>query len=320
MISRRRFVAVCAALAWPAHAQEQKTTRIGFLGPTTPSAIASRLDAFRSGMAEHGYVEGRNLVIEFRWAEGNYDRLPELAAELVHLKVDLIVTHSAPGARAAKQATTTIPIVFAPVGDPVLAGLMTNLARPGGNITGMSFFTPELNAKRLELLRETVPRIRRVAILFNSNNFSTPLPAIRVAAASLKVELQEFGVRNPGEFENAFATMRKRQIEAVAINDDAVLMASVGTITSLAAKYRIPSVGNSELADAGGLLAYGVSVPAIARRAAAYVDKILKGAKPGDLPIEQATKFEVVVNMKTAKALGIKIPGSILVRADRVIE
>jgi putative ABC transport system substrate-binding protein len=294
--------------------------RIGFLGPTSAAGIASRLEALRAGLRELGYVEGKNLVIEFRWAEGKYDRLPELAAELVRLKVDLIVTHGGPGIRAAKQATTTIPIVMAVVADAVADGLVASLARPGGNITGLSFFGPELNAKRLELLKETFPRIRRVAFLFQGRGSGVNLRAMEAAAGSLKVELQQFAVRSAAEFESAFATMSKQRVEAVAITEDTMFVANLAALVSLAARQRIPSIGFVEVAEAGGLMAYGVNIPAMFRRAAVFVDKILKGAKPGDLPIERATTFELVINRKAAKALGVTIPQSILARADRVIE
>jgi putative ABC transport system substrate-binding protein len=326
--ARRDFlIAGCAGLsvlAMPIAAFAQRPSaklhRIGFLGPTSSAAMASRLEALRAGLRDLGYVEDKNLVIEFRWADGNYDRLPALAAELVRLKVDVIVTHSVPGARAAKQATKTIPIVFAPVGDAVTTGLVENLARPGGNITGSSFFTPELNAKRLELLKDAFPRIRRIAFLFNLNNPATPLAAMETAAASLKVELQQFGMRSPNDLEDTFAAITKRGAEAVAVHDDPMLLANVGTIARLTAKHRIRSIGFTELAEAGGLMAYGVNLPAMARKAAVQVDKVLKGANPGDLPIERATNFDLIINRKTAEALGIKIPQSILVRADRVIE
>ena len=321
---RKLFVALGAsALAAPfcsfAQQPSAKLHRIGFLGPTSAGRGS---DAFRAGLRELGYVEGKNLVIEFLWAEGKYERLPELAAELVRRKVDVIVTNG-PGNLAAKSATATIPIVFATVGDAVGAGLVPSLARPGGNITGLSFFNPELAAKRLELLKEAFPRIRRIAVLFNSDNpaqNNLNLPAMEATAGALKLELQQFGVRSPGEFESAFATMSKRRVEAVAINEDPMFSANLGAAVSLADKYRIPSIGSIAVAEAGGLMAYGVNSNAMFRRAAVFVDKILKGANPGDLPIERATTFELAVNMKTAKALGIKIPNSILVQATKVIE
>jgi putative ABC transport system substrate-binding protein len=296
--------------------------RIGFLGPTSAAGIATRLEGLRAGLREQGFVEGENLVIEFRWAEGNYERLPILAAELARLKVEVIVTHTTPGSRAAKQATSTIPIVTATVGDPVGSGLIATLARPGGNLTGLSIVSPEITAKRLELIRETLPRIRRVALFYNADNSGSKADANATAAtaSALKVEVQHFGVKARDEFENAFAAMVKRRIDAVVIPDDPLVVANAALIARLAAKHRLPSIGPTELTEAGGLMVYGVNFPAMFQRSAIFVSKILKGAKPGDLPVEQPTKFEMIVNMKTAKALGIKIPNSILVRAERVIE
>ena len=305
-----------------AFAQQQpaRIFRIGFLGAASSTRFVRPVEAFRTGLHELGYVEGKNLVIEFRWAEGKTDRLPDLAAELARSKVDVIVTHQHSGAHAAKQATTTIPVVIAVVGDAVATGIVASLARPGGNITGSSFFSPEINAKRLELLKEIFPRVHRIAVLWNPDGPGVALPAMQAAAGSLKVELQEFGVRSPAELESAFAAMSKRHMEAVVMVEDSVLFASAGAAASLAIKHRIPSIGFIELVEAGGLMAYGVNFPAMWRRAAYFVDRILKGVKPGDLPIERATTFEMVINGKAAKALGITIPQSILVRADRVIE
>jgi putative ABC transport system substrate-binding protein len=296
--------------------------RIGFLGPTSAAGIEKRLVAFRSGMRELGYVEGENLVIEFRWAESKYERLPELAAELVRLNVDLIVTHSTQAALAAKRATTTIPIVIMAVGDAVAAGIVASLARPGGNITGLSFFIEELNVKRLELLKEAYPRANRVAVLA-PEPFGLPsnvLPAMELAAKSLKMVLQRFDVRGPMDFESAFVAMAKQRFDAVVILDEARLIANADAVATLAAKHRVPSIGFIEIGDAGGLMAYGVDLPAMSRRSAVFIDKILKGTKPNDLPIERATVFELVINMKAAKALGIKIPNSIMVQATKVIE
>jgi putative ABC transport system substrate-binding protein len=328
MNNRRKLVIALGvgALVEPLGSFAQQPTvrmrRIGFLGATSAAGIASRLDAFRAGLRDLGYIEGKNLMIEFRWAEGKYDRLPELAAELVRLNVELIVTHSTPGSRAAKQATATIPIIAVGTGDPVAAGLVASEAHPGGNITGLSFFSPELAGKRIELLKEIFPRIRRVGVLFNSDP-SRPdvhLKTMKTAAETLKLELQQFGARSPIEFENAFAEMRKRRIEAITINEDPMLIANVETATGFALKQRIPANGFVEVATSGGLIGYGVSFPIMYGRAAVFVDKILKGTKPADIPIERATIFELVVNGKTAKTLGIKIPKSILVRADKVIE
>ena len=297
-----------------------KVARIGFLGSNSPSDSAWRVDALRAGLRDLGYVEGKNLVIELRWAESRYERLPELAVELVRLKVDVIVTHGIPGSLAAKRATTTIPIVMAAVVDPVAMGLAASLARPGGNITGATFFVTELNVKRLELIKEVLPRIRRVAFLFNSANPSTPAREMEAAARSLKIELQQFGVRSPSEFENVFVAMSKRRVEATTVIEDPMLVSHVAAVTSIAAKHRIPSIGFPELADGGGLMGYGANLPALYHRAGYFVDKILKGANPGDIPIEQATRFELTINMKTAKSLGITIPKTVLFRADRVIE
>lgn len=299
-----------------------KVHRIGFLGAASSSGYASLVEAFRQGLRDLGYVEGENIVIEYRWAEGRYDSLPDLAAELVRLNVEVIVTHGTPGTLAAKQATKTIPIVMAVSGDAVATGIVASVARPGGNITGSTFFFPELNAKRLELLKEAVPRASRVALLLNPDNPSMGpvLKAVEAAARSLKVQLHQFEVRSPDEFAGAFSAMTKRRAEAVAIIDDAVLIAHAGRIADLAVKSRLPTIGFREYADVGGLMAYAVNFPDIWRRAAVFVDKLLKGAKPADLPIEQATKFELIINLKTAKALGLTMPQSLLIRAEHVIQ
>lgn len=295
--------------------------RIGFLGVASAASQASRVDALRAGLRELGYVEGKNLVIEYRFAEGRYERLPELAAELVRLKVDVIVTHATTGTRAAKQATATIPIVIATAGDVLVTGLVTSLAKPGGNITGSTFFSLELNVKQLEMLKDAIPRIKRVAFLTNpGSELAAPiLQAMGVAVTALKLDVQPFEVRSSDQFDSAFAAMSKQRIDAVVVQDDPMLIANAKAVASQAARHRIPASGFVDLAEAGGLMAYGVSFPAMFRRAAVFVDKILKGAKPGDLPIERATTFELIVNLKTAKALGLIIPQSILLRADRVI-
>ncbi len=315
-------VALGAPLA--AFAQQKgKFWRIGFLGAASASGFARRVDALRAGLRDLGYVEGKNLVIEFRWAEEKYERLPELAAELVRLKVDIIVTHGTVGIRAAKAATTTIPVVMATSGDPVAAGLVASLARPGGNVTGLSGINPEVIAKRLELLRDAFPLTRQVAVLLNPDNSTViklVFPAMEVTAKSLKLQLQQFGVRGPGDTGSAFAAMAKRRVDAVVSSDDAVLIANAGAIAKLAARMRLPSVGPIELAEAGGLMAYGANRREMFRRAAYFVDRIFKGAKPADLPVEQATRFETLLNLKTAKALGLQFPQAVLARADRVIE
>jgi putative ABC transport system substrate-binding protein len=302
--------------------QKGKVWRIGFLGSASASGFAGRVDALRASLRDLGLVEGKNIMIEFRWAEGKYERLPELAAQLVRLKVEVIVTHG-PGIRAAMAATTTIPIVMASSADAVAMGLVASLARPGGNVTGMTSFGPEGAAKRLELLRDALPRTRQVAVLLNPDNpgnMKLIFPAMEAAAKSLKLELQQFGVRGPGDFDGIYAAMVKRRLDAVVMTDDPLLISNVGPIANLAARMRLPSVGPTELAEAGGLMAYGVNRLEQFRRSAYFVDRILKGAKPADLPVEQATRFETVVNLKTAKALGITIPQSFLLRTDRVIE
>jgi putative ABC transport system substrate-binding protein len=325
---RREFISFFggAAVVWPLAARAQqpgRVPRIGILGAASASGFANRVAAFRSGLRDLGYVEGTNIIIEFRWAEGNYARLPGLAAELIGSNVDLIVTHGTPGALAAKQATATIPIVIASIGDPVAVGLVVSVARPGGNITGESFFSPEIQAKKIELLKETMPHLMRVAVLSNPDNSATMGPEFQtmaIAAKSLKVELQQFLARGPNEFESAFEKMAQGHVEAVEITDDGYFNANVGPIAALATKQRLLSIGGEELARAGGVIGFGVDFSAMWRQAASLVDKILKGAKPADLPIEQATRFTTIVNLKAAKAIGISVPTSILLRADEVIE
>ena len=311
-------------LAMPLAAEAQqagRVYRIGFLGATSASGYAPQVQAFRGGLRDLGYVEDKNLVIDFRWAEGNYARLPELAAELVLLKPDVLVTHAPAGTLAAKRATATIPIVMGVVGDAVAMGLVESLARPGGNVTGSSFFFPELNAKRLEVLKEALPRLSRVGVLLNPDNPANvaTLRAMEETARSVKVQLHAVEVRSPADFESAFATIVKGRAGALVVYDDAMLIAEAARIADLARKNRLPTIGFIEYAKAGGLLAFGVNFPDLWRRAATYVDKILKGTKPADLPVEQPTKFELVINLKTAKALGLTIPQSVLVRADQVI-
>lgn len=312
------------AAPFTADAQEAaKVHRIGYLGATTASGFHARaVDAFRQGLRDLGYVEGKNLVIEYRWAEGRYERLPDLAAELVRMKVDLIVTHGTPGSLAAKQATTTIPIVMTLSGDAVATGLVASIARPGGNITGSNFFFPELNAKRLELLTELLPAARRLAALANSDNPAhlVALKAMESMAKVKNVELHVAEVRGPQDFPGIFAAMVRKRVDAISVLDDPMLIAHALQIADLAARNRLPTIGFREIPDAGGLIAYAVNFPAAWRRAAVFVDRIIKGAKAGELPIEQATQFEFVINLKVAKALGITIPPALLLRADHVIE
>jgi putative ABC transport system substrate-binding protein len=325
-LKRREFITLaCGAAAWPltAHAQQPtKIARIGFLGATSASSWATRVEAFRLGLRDLSYVEGKNILIEFRWAEEKYDQLPALAAELVGQKVDVLVTYGTPGTLAAKRATSAIPIVILYIGDAVAAGVVASLRQPGGNITGSTYFLPQLMAKRLELLKEAMPHITQVAILVKPDNplFGSTLQALEIAASSLKIALQQFDAHEPGEFEAAFSAMAKRRVDAVVIQEDAVFLSNVRAIADLAARHALPLAGFSELAEAGGLIGYGVNFLEMCRRGAVFVDKVLGGVKPVDIPIEQATKFETVLNMRAAKQLGVTIPTSILLRADRVIE
>ena len=317
-------LALALALA-PLAAEAQSATkvyRIGFLGAASASTSATRVEALQVGLRDLGYVEGKNFVIEYRWAEGKYDRLPVLAAELVGLKVDVLVTGGTPGISAAKQATTTIPIVMAGSGDAVAAGLVASLARPGGNITGVTDAVPELRTKWLEMLKEAVPRTERVAVLVNPDNPGTVLGfrTMETAARALGVEVHKFEALRPQELENTFAAMAGSRNDAVLVNTDSVFNANVRTIADLAVKRRLPAAGSKEFAEAGGVIGYGVAFSDNYRRAATFVDKILKGAKPGNLPVEQPTKFELAINLKTAKALGLTIPQSLLVRADEIIQ
>src|SRR5215467_3650456 len=304
--------------------QVGKMPRIGFLGVSFPSDRPFLLDAFRQRLRELGWVEGQNIVIDYRYAEDRVERLPDLAAELVRLKVDLIVSLGTQGVTAAKNATETIPIVMIAVRDPVGIGLIASLARPGGNVTGVSGTAGlEWVAKQLELLKETVPKIRRVAILSNPTNAYHKL-AIReanVAARSLGVQLQLLEARGPNEFDGAFAAMAKERVGALLVLSDVMLSSHRTRLADLAAGSRLPAAyGNSESVEAGGLMSYGPSFLDFYRRAATYVDKILKGAKPADLPVEQPMKFELVINLKAAKALGLEVPPLLIAQADELIE
>jgi putative ABC transport system substrate-binding protein len=328
VIVRREFMTLMAGglLAAPRAAEAQqagKVYRIGVLGATSASAYTVYLEALRQGLRDLGYVEGKNTVIEARWAEGRYDRLPDLAAELIRGKVDLIVTHGPAGARAAKQATSSVPIVMAVVGDAVAGGFVASLSRPGGNVTGSSFLWPELSAKRLELLKDVFPGVTRVAVLSNPDNpnFQGALKeAMDVAARSLRLRLQYADARGPDDFERAFSVVAKWRADALVVPEDAVFISHARRIAELGVRNRLRTIGFREYAEAGGLMAFGVNFADLWRRAAVFVDKILKGAKPADLPVEQPTKFELVINLKTAKALGLTIPQSVLGRADQVIE
>jgi putative ABC transport system substrate-binding protein len=296
--------------------------RIGFLGMASPSTFALRLEAFRLGLRDFGYIEGTTVNVEYRWAEGRYERLPGLAAELVRSKVDLIVTHGTPGSLAAKRATTTIPIVMASIGDPVAVGIITKLARPGGNITGQTFFNPELRAKRIELLKEVMPRLSRVAVILNADNPATgpEFQAMETTAQSLNVKLLPFRLRTSSELVSAFESMEQASVEAVETGDDPLSFGNVGAIVALAARGRLLTIGPEDVARAGGTMGYGVDFVATFRHAASFVDRILKGANPADLPIERASKFQFILNLKAAKALGLDVPTATLLRADEVIE
>ncbi len=327
MTTRRAFLGTLAGglLAAPFVEAQQagKVYRIGVLEPTSMALNAANLDAFRKGLRELGYVEGRNMMIEYRSADGRSERFPDLAAELVRLKVDVILTRGTPAVMAAKNATGTIPVVMAASGDPVLSGVVSSLARPGGNVTGLSAVVVEVSGKRLELIREVAPGVSRVAALFNMSNPNDALQwkETETAAPTLRVQLQLLDVRKPGDFAGAFDAAVKGRAGALFVGLDALTWANHRPIVELAAKHRLPAIyGGREFVNAGGLIAYGVSYPHLYHRAASYVDKILKGAKPADLPIEQPTKFELVINLKTAKALGLTIPQSLLGRADEVIQ
>jgi len=299
--------------------QAEKVARIGYLSPLSASADSTHIEAFRQGLRELGYVEGRNFVIEARYADGKFARLPDLAAEIVRLKVDVIVAAPTPAVRAAQQATRTIPIVMAFSGDPVGEGFVAGLARPGGNISGLSATVAELAAKRVEFLKVIVPKMARVAFLANAATVRQAVVGTEAAGQRLGVQISTVLVRNPSELDDAFSTLKNAHVGGLIV--DLTLQEHSRQIVDLALKSRLPTVsGPREFAEAGGLMAYGPDFSDLFRRAATFVDKILKGAKPADLPVEQPTKFGLVINLRTAKALRLTIPQSLLVRADQVIE
>jgi len=319
-----RLIGLALALALaPLVAEAQpaeKLARIGYLGL---GSAADAPKALLQGLRELGYVEGQNLVIEYRYAEGKAERLPDLAAELVSLKVDIIVAGGTPPPLAAKRATTTIPIVMTSAGDPVGSGLVASLAKPGGNVTGLSTFTRDLAAKRLQLLKEVVPVVSRVAVLWNAANPYAVLNMreTEAAARTLGLQVKSVEVRGPDDIESGFPAAIRWRAGALIVVDDPFTYVHRTRIADLAARSQLPAMyGFMQYAEAGGLMAFGTSLADLSRRAAIYVDKILKGAKPADLPVEQPTKFELVINLKTAKALGLTIPQTLLLRADRVIE
>jgi len=317
-------VVVLLAVGVMAEAQQPtKVARIGYLAPASLSALAARTEAFRQGLRELGYVEGKNIVIEWRSAEGKIDRLPALAAELVRLKVDVIVTTGPTATHPAKQASSSIPIVMAQDIDPVGTGFVASLARPGGNITGLSSLAPEISGKQLELLKETVPKLSRVAVLWASSNPANAqmLREVERAAATFGVKIQSLDVLGRKDFQTAFGAASKERAEAVLVLQNGVAAAHRTEIAELAVKSRLPAIfPRLEFVEDGGLMSYGASFTHMDRRAAPYVDKILKGAKPADLPVEQPTKFEFVINLKAAKQIGLTIPPNVLARADKVIK
>jgi ABC-type uncharacterized transport system substrate-binding protein len=301
--------------------QRPKVSRIGYVSPVSLSSDSTDIEAFRQGLRDLGYVEGQNIVFEWRFAEGKPDRLPDLVAELLRLKVDVIFARGTSGVQAAKKATTTVPLVTVS-GDPVAAGFVASLARPGGNITGLTNFTSELGGKRLELLKEVIPQVSRVAVLWYPDD---PLAALRMretetAAPSLGIKLQPVEVRGPNDFELAFSAMKKERAGAFVILRAPLIINQLKRVVELAAKNLLPAMyDDRDFTEAGGLMSYGTSIPDLYRRAATYVDKILKGTKPADLPVEQPTKFELIINVKTAKEIGLTIPPNLLARADKVI-
>jgi putative ABC transport system substrate-binding protein len=318
------FMLLAAGAAVQAQ-QATKTPRLGYLSASSPSAISDRTEALRRGLSELGYVEGKNIVIEWRFAEGNLDRLPALAAELVRLKVDAIVTGGPGATRPAKEATVTIPIVMTQDNDPVANGFIASLARPGGNITGLSTLAPDTSGKRLELLKEIVPRLSRVAVFgaSTSQDYAHELKEIELAAGALGLKLQHVDVLAPKDIEPAFRAAAKARADAILwVVPARIARARAQTqIVDLAVKTRLPAIFETETAvEAGGLMSYGVSLVDLDRRAAIYVDKILKGVKPADLPVEQPKKFQLVINLKAAKQIGLTIPPNVLARADKVIK
>lgn len=316
--------ALLFALSVPAEAQQaKKVPRIGFLSSLSPSSISARTDSFRQGLVALGYMEGKNIVIEWRYAEGKTEQLPDLAGELVRLKVNVIVTGGPAVNRFAKEATATIPIVVAFDNDPVGNGFAASLARPGGNITGLSTHYPEISGKQLELLKEIVPRLARVAVLGNSTipGNAQALRETELAAGVFGVKLQYLDIQNPKEIETAFRAASKGHADAVLVLGSQVVTSYSKQFAELAAKSRLPAIyWSPEFVEAGGLMTYSVSITDLFRRAATYVDKILKGAKPADLPVEQPKKFEFIINLKAAKQIGLTIPPNVLARADKVIK
>jgi ABC-type uncharacterized transport system substrate-binding protein len=324
---RREFITLLggAAAAWPIAARAQRPAMpvVGFLGTGSPGPVAHLLTVFRQSLAEAGYVEGRNVAIEYRWPEGQYARLPAMAAELVHRQVAVIVSPNSPPALAAKAATATIPIVFGVTDDPVKHGLVASLARPGGNATGVNYFLTDLGAKQLGLLRELVPRAARLGLLVNPNNAIAEAVTreVTTAAVAIGVQIDVVQASNSREIEAAFATLVRNRADALLVGTDSFFYNRRLQLATLATRHAIPAVYNvREYAEAGGLMSYGTSLTEVYRQLGAYTIRILKGAKPADLPVVQSTKFELVINLPTARALGIEVPPGVLSIADEVIE
>ena len=325
-MKRREFIAslASAAVALPLAATAQsKIPHIGFMGNSTAALEANLVDAFREGLRELGYEEGRNIVIEYRWADGNYDEFPALVAELIAAKVDAIVTAGTPAALAVKKATTTVPLIMVAVGDPVGTGLVPSLARPGGNLTGLSSIAPDLEGKRLQLLREVVPALSHVAMFVNSLNpfHISSIKQARAAAQTMGIKLQLHDIRKSEDLDDAFAAIRKERPDALLILADRVFLHNRQRIVDFTKEQRLANVNAyKELVEVGGLMSYGPSYEDMHKRAAIYVDKILKGAKPADIPIEQPSKFTFIVNLKAAKELGVTVPSQLLGLADQLID
>jgi len=326
-MDRRAFITFVVGniLAGPlvvAAQQSAKARRIGLLIGSSQSFVAPYVTIFRQALRALGYVESESIAIEYRYADGHYDRLPALAADLVRLKVDIVVTEGTPPTRAAKQATTAIPIVMTVTGDPVAAGLVTNLARPGGNLTGASFFFPEMAAKRLQLLKEVIPLLSRVTVVWNpSNTVHGPVvKSVEEAAKTLGIVVQHVRIQVPADVDDALLAIARGR-ESLVVLEDGLINVCSPQIAQVAANHRLPTIfGLTTFAEAGGLMAYGPNRPELWRRAATFVDKILRGAKPGDLPVEQPVRFDLVINVSTAERLRLTIPPAVLVRADQVIE
>jgi putative ABC transport system substrate-binding protein len=325
-LGRREFITLIsgAAVMWPLRARGQsKIPRVGFMGNSTAALEANLVGSFRDGLRELGYEEGRNIVIEYRWADGKYERFPTLVAELIAAKVDVIVTAGTPAALAVKKATTTVPLVMVAVGDPVGTGLVPSLSRPGGNLTGLSSIAPDLEGKRLDLLREIVPTLSNVAMFFNSLNpfHVASMQQAGTAAKTMGIKLQQHDIRKSEDLDGAFAAVRKERPDALLILADRVFLHNRQRMIDFTEEQHLPNVNAyMELVEAGGLMSYGPSYEDMHKRAAIYVNKIIKGAKPADLPIEQPSKFTFVINLKAAKALGVTMPPSLITLADKVIE